>query len=151
MSTLLMLMASVLIQQQTPTATVNGDVVTVAADIAWIDPAAGQSVVQPLATVQGTILIGPTMLASRDGVEPVAWKLPPGSYKVTAFGYPSNRSIPVRKEIVLDIVISNPTRPKLIRDALQKYTEARTEAAIALTELNALKPTKDELRTAALP
>ncbi len=147
----ILLFASLLTVQALPTATVTGDVVTINADIAWIEPASGTAVVVPLETVQGTILIDPTMLASNDGIGPVAWRLSPGNYKVTAFSYPADRLNPQRTEVTLDVVIASPTRQQQIRTALQKLTLAKVDAAEALNELAALKPTKAELRAAALP
>ena len=151
MNSLLLFVSMLAVQPQLPTATVVGDVVTVPADIAWVDPAVGSTIVVPLATVQGTVLVGSTMLASYDGVAPAAWRLPPGSYKITAFGYPPDRLNPMRSEIVLDVIIANPTRAKQIKDALQRFTLAKAEYAQAKAALDALNPTRAELRIAALP
>ena len=133
MNSLLLFVSMLAVQPQLPTATVVGDVVTVTADIAWVDPAVGSTIVVPLATVQGTVLVGSTMLASYDGVAPAAWRLPPGSYKITA------------------LIIANPTRAKQIKDALQRFTLAKAEYAQAKAALDALNPTRAELRIAALP
>lgn len=134
-----------------PTVTVVGDLVTVSADIAWVDLASNPSaVVVPIETVQGVTLTGSTLLASSDGKAPVAWRLPPGSYKVTALGYPPNRMIPVRSEIVLDVVVNPPTRQQEINEAFRAFTIAKGDMAEALAALNTLKPTKAELKTAAL-
>lgn len=135
-----------------PTATVTGDVVTVSADFAWVEPAAGVTPVKPVAIPQGTMLAGDqTLLASSDGKLPVAWQLLPGTYKVTAFSFPTNRFVPVRTEVVLDVVIQPPTRPAEIRAALQKLTESKGNVADAKAALDLLKPTRAELRAAALP
>lgn len=143
------------VQTHTPTATVSGDVVTVSADIAWIDyaPVSGQTVpvVVPVAIKEGTILVDKTMLASYDGVKPVAWQLPPGTYKVTAFGYPDSRLNPMRTKVVLDVVIANPTRQQQLKDALKKFSIASAEAAMAKAEIVALNPTKAELTAALAP
>ncbi len=147
----ILLFVSLLTVQALPTATVTGDVVTINADIAWIEPASGTAVVVPIATPQGTILIDPTMLASSDGISPVAWQLSPGNYKVTAFSYPTDRMNPQRTEVTLDVVIASPTRQQQIRAALQQLTLAKADVSEALAELAALKPTKAELRAAALP
>ena len=135
-----------------PTATVSGDVVTVTADFAYIDSAAVGTIVKPVAIPQGTMLAGDqTLIASSDGKLPVAWKLLPGAYKVTAFSYPANRLVPVRTEVVLDVLIQPPTRPADIRAAFQKMTEAKGDLADARAALDLLKPTRAELRAAALP
>ena len=138
-------------QPALPTATITGDIVTVNADIAWVESVVAGTVVKPVSIPQGTILIDSTMLASSDGNLPVAWKLLPGTYKVTAFSYPANRFIPVRTEVLLDVVIASPTRQQDIRAALQKLTEAKADVGDAKVALDVLKPTKAELRAASLP
>ena len=135
-----------------PTATITGDVVSVNADIAWVESVVAGTVVKPVAIPQGTMLAGDqTLIASSDGKLPVAWKLLPGSYKVTAFSYPANRFIPIRTEVILDVVIASPTRQQDIRAAFQKLTEAKADVGDAKAALDILKPTKAELRAASLP
>ena len=151
MNALLFAMAFV-IQTHTPTATVNGDVVTVAADFAYIDNAVGTAVVIPVAITQGTILADDNnMLASSDGTSPITWQLSPGTYKVTAFGYPDDRMSPMRTMVVLDVTIGSPTRQQQITDAVRAYSLATYDAAQALSELRTLKPTRAELLAALRP
>ena len=144
----LLLILALTVQTHTPTATVTGDVVTVSADFAWIEPAAGTSIVVPIAIKDGVQLIDPTMLASTDGVKPIAWQLSPGSYKVTAFGYPDNRLFPQRTKVVLDVTVLSPTRQQQIAEAVKAYSIASADSAEALAELKVLKPTKAELAAA---
>jgi len=140
-------------QTHTPTATVSGDVVTVSADFAWVETPEGSqvSIVKPVGIVEGVQLNDDTMLASTDGVKPIAWRLSPGTYKVTAFGYPDNRLFPMRTKIVLDVVIASPTRKQQIAEAVKAYSIASADAAVALNDLKSLKPTKVELAEALSP
>ena len=130
-----------------PTANVAGDIVTINADIAWF--------AQPLppgsALIQGTRLGGQDSLAaSSDGVEPIIWRLPPGSYNITAFGYPVDRMNPVRIEAVLPIVVNPPDRATLIRGALLQYSASVYQTQLAKEELVQLAPTLAEIRAAIL-
>ena len=137
-----------IVQTHVPTATVNGDVVTVSADFAYVDPAVGTSVVVPVSVVEGTVLVDRTMLASNDGVKPIAWQLPPGDYKVTAFGYPDNRLSPMRTKVVLDVTVLSPSRQQQIVDALKQYAISSADTAEAVAAIKTLKPTKAELAAA---
>lgn len=153
MNTFLLTLALLVNQTHTPTATVSGDVVTVSADFAWVETIEGPqvSIVKPIAVVEGVILNDNTMLASTDGAKPIAWKLPPGDYKIFAFGYPDNRMFPMRTKVILDITILSPTRQEQIAAAIKAYSIASADSAEALAELKVLKPTKAELAAVLAP
>ncbi len=127
-----------------PTATVSGDIVTVNADFAYLD-------VEPLEVVQGTILTDTSLIASKDGKLPVSWRLPPGTYSITAFGFPDNRMLPNRNKAILTVTVENPTRQKQITDALQRFSLANIEAEVAREEIKTLKPTRAEISAALVP
>ena len=152
MNALLSIAMLLTVQTHTPTVvSVSGDVVTISADVAWIDPAVGTAIVVPIATKEGVQLVDPTMLASTDGVKPIAWQLPPGQYKVTAFGYPDDRLNPMRTKVVLDVTILSPSRQQQITEAVKKYSIASADAAAALSSLKTIKPTRSELAAALTP
>ena len=140
-------MSALLAPGDPPTANVVGDLVTIDADIAWfIDP-------MPVgaALIQGTRLAGQDSLAaSSDGVGPIIWRLPPGSYSINAFGFPLDRVNPVRIEQVLPIVVDAPSRATLIRGALLQYSASVYQTELTKAELITLAPTLAEIRTAIL-
>ena len=143
----LLAMSILLAPGDPPTANVVGDLVTINADIAWfVDPLPPGA-----ALIQGTRLAGQDSLAaSSDGVGPIIWRLPPGSYNITAFGYPIDRLNPQRIEAVLPIVVNPPDRSTLIRGALLQYSASVYQTQLAKQELITLAPTLAEIRTAIL-
>ena len=154
MNALLFTVTILVVQQSAlPVATVTGDTVSISADVAWITSGPpGVSIRRDITVVKGTILAGDAfLLASYDGKLPVSWRLPPGAYKITALGYPPNRFLPLRSKAILDVVIVSATRQQEIRDALQKLTESKFNRGEGERVLDLLKPTKAELRAAALP
>lgn len=138
---LAILIPVLLIDAHVPTATVSGDVVTVSADFAFLD-------IDPLEVVQGVPLYDTSLLASTDGALPVSWRLAPGTYQITAFGYPDKRSAPNRNRVVLTVTIDNPTRQQQIKDAIQRFSIANIEAQHARDEIRALQPTRAEISAA---
>lgn len=142
-----------------PTATVKDDVVTVNADFAAIDT------IGPARVIQGTPLVinygdanpevqpvaGYNLTASSDGKSPLKWQLSPGTYEITAFGYPDNRLLPNRNKVILTVTVENPTRQKQIADALQRFSAANVEAEMAREEIKTLKPTRAEISAALVP
>jgi hypothetical protein len=149
MNLLVLTMALLYPDVHIPTATVSGDVVTVNADFAYLDlPDSGVSV----GIVQGVQLVGdPAILSSTDGKLPVVWRLPPGTYSITAFGYPDNRLLPNRNKVILTVTVENPTRQQQIADALQRFSVANVEAEMAREEIKTLKPTRAEISAALVP
>jgi len=142
-----MMMAVLFAPGDPPTANVVGDLVTINADIAWF--------VEPLppgaALIQGTTLAGvPSLAASSDGVGPIVWRLPPGTYTITAFGYPVDRLNPQRIEGALSVTVDPPDRATLIRGALLQYSASVYQTQLAKQELITLAPTLAEIRTAIL-
>jgi hypothetical protein len=101
--------------------------------------------------IQGTVLTGSELVASSDGQAPIVWKLAPGTYEITAFGYPDNRLLPNRNKVLLTVVIENPTRQQQIKEAFQKFSIANAEAQAAREEIKTLKPTKAEISAALTP
>ena len=89
---ILLMAAITATQTHTPSATVSGDIVTVDADIAFL----------PDGTTGPTLLGGvelntdPLLAASSDGTSPIQWRLPPGQYDITAYGFPDDRLNPIR-------------------------------------------------------
>jgi hypothetical protein len=144
MNLLMMSMMLLYVDVHVPAATVDGDVVTVFADFAHLESA-------PLEVVQGVVLDGPDLVASSDGQLPIVWKLSPGTYEITAFGYPDNRLLPNRNKVLLTVVIENPTRQQQIKEAFQKFSIANAEAQAARDEIKTLKPTKAEISAALTP
>lgn len=145
----LLFMLALTLQTHTPTAAVSGDVVTVSADFAYVESVSGPDPVVPVSVTEGVVMAGDyNLLASADGVKPVAWQLEPGTYRVTAFGYPDNRALPMRTKVVLDVTVLSPTRQQQIVDALKQYAISSADTAEAIAAIKTLKPSKAELAAA---
>lgn len=142
-----------------PTATVEGDIVTVNGDFAAIDTIGQAKVIEgvPLVVNYGDLnpavppVPGYNLTASSDGIAPVKWQLPPGTYEITAFGYPDDRKFPMRNKAILTVIIADPTRAEQIKSAYQRFSEANADAATAKKAIKDLKPTKAETAAALAP
>jgi hypothetical protein len=141
----LMMALTILAQTHTPTATLDNDVVTVEADFATINNVAGNLPADEVEPVTGTILTGSTLLASSDGIAPIAWRVPPGEYVITAFGYPDDRMNPNRVKTVLNVTVTEPTRIESIRVALNELSLRLFEVKAAKQQIQALSPTQVEV------
>lgn len=131
-----MLLASVAsAQTHTPSHTVDGRRVTVDADICFWD--AGQNM-DGFTLVQGTPLMAASIAASKDGTSPIIWEVPPGTYQMTAYGFPDDRMNPERQTATLNIVADPVPRDEAIREALIAWFVARST-------LQQLNPTRQEL------
>lgn len=143
----LMTLALTASQTHTPSATVSGDVVTIDADIAWLPD--GTTGAQLLAGVE--LNTDPLLAASSDGVSPIQWRLPPGQYDITAYGFPDDRLNPIRNVATLTVTIQAPDRSDQIAAALQKLTLALFYAGQARADLQTLNPTRQEILDALTP
>lgn len=143
-NSVLLLLAVTASQTHTPSATVSGDIVTVDADIAFLPDASAAGVSATL--LAGTELVSsPNVAASTDGASPIQWRLPPGQYDITAYGFPDDRVNPVRNVAILTVTIQAPDRSDAIAAALKKLTLALFDAGKAQADLQTLNPTRQEL------
>ena len=144
LNTLFLMSAITATQTHTPSATVVGDIVTIDADIAMLPSSSAGTDAGELLT--GTMLAGDAGLAaSSDGASPITWRLAPGEYQITAYGFPDDRLNPLRNVATLTVTIGTPTRTQQIADALQRLTLALFDAGRARATLDTLNPTRQEL------
>jgi len=147
MNALFLTLAITATQTHTPSATVSGDVVTVDADFALLPD--GTTGTQLLGGVE--LNTDPLLAASSDGVSPIQWRLPPGQYDITAYGFPDDRLNPIRNVATLTVTIQAPDRSDAIAAALQKLTLALFDAGQARAALQTLNPTRQEILDALKP
>ena len=129
-------------QTHTPTHTVDGQRVTIDADIVFWSASQNMT---GFSLIQGVPLMAPTQAASVDGVSPIIWEIPPGTYQLTAYGFPDDRENPQRTSAVLDIVVNAPTRIEDIRIALTAWLNSLNDVYLARANLQTLNPTRQEL------
>lgn len=132
-------------QTHTPSVAVQGDIVTVDADIAMVVDSGPATVAGELISGVPLLSAAGTFAASDDGVSPIVWKLPPGEYLITAYGFPEDRLNPIRNVVTLTANVSTPDRGQQIAEALQQLTLALFDAGKARQELDTLNPTRQEL------
>lgn len=125
-----------------PTIEQDGDIVTIHADIAWIE-----GTLPPNAqTISGTVLSGrENMLASIDGVSPIVWSLPPGDYTVKAYGYPLDRMDPLRAEQTFVLTVLIPDRLQRLSRLLLEFSQRLYQYEAVRAEIVAMSPTRQEL------
>jgi len=129
--------------QHVPTLSVNGDLVTIDADIAWHDNS-----VPGIVVVQGTPLTQPNIVASSDGSSPIILKMPEGTHTISALGFPADRANPQRTFATLSAVVLPPDRQQVINSAYAKLFQSRDNFIAASSEIVALAPTPAEVATA---
>lgn len=124
-----------------PTIEQAGNIVTLHADMAWIEgeiPDGAQS-------LAGTMLTGSSLRASSDGVSPIVWKLPPGDYAVKAYGYPIDRMNPMRASATFSVTVLAPDRVQRLAKLLLEFSQRLYQYEAVKAEIAAMSPTRDEL------
>ena len=131
-------------QTHVPSGTVQGLIVTFDADFVAIDP---QQDMTGIELREGVVLLGgpPRYAASVDGVSPIRYMMPSGTYAVTVHGFPDDPAVPERNIVQLSVVVAPPTRAEQIADAFMGFFRGRNQAAKALADIALLNPTDQEI------
>jgi hypothetical protein len=133
----------------TPSYTIEGDVVVIDAEIAWIptNPAVTNN------SPEGWTLLDPSQQGPSDSIafisglrnERIRWRLTPGDWEITALGHADNLSNPNRQQQTFTFTISGPTRQEQIVLLVMEYLTAKRD-------LQLLQPpaTREEILTAVI-
>jgi hypothetical protein len=115
----------------TPSYTIEGDVVVIDAEIAWIptNPAVTNN------PPEGWTLLDPSQQGPSDSIafisgmrdERIRWRLTPGDWEITALGHADDLANPNRQQQTFNITISGPTRQERIVLLVMKYLEAKRD------------------------
>lgn len=132
-------------QTHQPSVTVDGRTVTFDADTMWWDHAQDMT---GFIMIQGTPIHGPRYAVSSDGISSIGWTVPPGSYTVTAHGFPDDPMFPNRVVKTLTVIVEAETRQEQINDAVYRFYFHRDNWQAAKKDMKDLQPTDAELETA---
>jgi hypothetical protein len=133
----------------TPSYTIEGDVVVIDAEIAWIPTNAAVTNNPP----EGWTLLDPLQMGPSDNIalisgmrdERIRWRLTPGEWEITALGHADDLSNPNRQQQTFNVTISGPTRQETITLLVLDYLTAKRD-------LQLLSPpaSREEILTAVI-
>jgi hypothetical protein len=133
----------------TPSYTIEGNVVVIDAEIAWI-PTNPATTSNPS---EGWELVDPTQMGPSDNIalisgmrdERIRWRLTPGDWQITALGHADDLSNPMRQQQTFNLTIAGPTRQEQIVLLVMEYLTAKRD-------LQLLDPpaTREEILTAVI-
>jgi hypothetical protein len=133
----------------TPSFTIEGDVVVIDAEIAWIPTNAAVTNNPP----EGWTLLDASQQGPSDNIafisgkrdERIRWRLTPGDWEITALGHADDLSNPNRQQQTFTFTISGPTRQEQIVLLVMEYLTAKRD-------LQLLDPpaTREEILTAVI-
>ena len=124
-----------------PTIEQAGDIVTIHADLAWMDG----DLPPGAKTISGTVLAGSSLRASVDGVSPIVLQLPPGTYSIDAYGYPVDRMDPLRASATFAVTVVAPDRVQRLAKLLLEFSQRLYQFEAVKNEIAVLNPTREEL------
>jgi hypothetical protein len=127
-----------------PTIENNDGIVTIHADLAWMDGYLPEGA----KTISGTVLGGgsPSLRASVDGVSPIVLQLPPGTYSIDAYGYPIDRMDPLRAFETFEVVITAPDRIQQLARMLTEFSQRLYQFENIKRDIALFNPTREELK-----
>jgi hypothetical protein len=124
------MMAATLQDSHVPSYTVDGNVVTIDAEIAWIPQNTETNTNPTEFELLDKSQQGPgeyIALISGKPSERIRWKLAPGTWEITALGHADDLANPMRQERRFTFTVDGPTRSEQIVELVVAYLSAKRD------------------------